>query len=335
MQSRLSAHKIFVIGIDGKPLTPTTPCKAKKLLKSKQAVPVWNKFRQFGLQMLVETRKETPKTVLGIDFGTKFEGYSLVSGEENSLSVMWKLPDKKKIVIKLEERRQLRKDRRQRNCRRRECRSNNRSKRDFIAPSQLVIILSRMKAVNEFFKYYPIDAVALEDVKFNHKDNRWGKNFSTIEIGKQFINSWIKERAHLQFFNGYDTEACRELYGYKKSGDKGAEVFNSHCSDAIAIATDLYVKAYIKPGKFIVVDDTYRPVHRRLHDSQPAKGGIRAKYSVGNFKSVRKGTICDHGQIVGGTKNYYWIRNQDNHRISRANLSWLSHNFKIINLDAE
>jgi len=328
MQSCLSAHKIFVIGIDGKPLTPTTPCKAKKLLKSKQAVPVWNRFSQFGIKMLVETRKETPKTVLGVDFGTKFEGYTLVCDKENSLAVMWKLPDKKKIVAKLEERKDLRRARRFRNCRRRECRSDNRSKKGFIAPSQKVIIQSRIKALTEFFNCYPVDTVALEDVCFNHRNKKWGKNFSTIEVGKHFINSWIRARAGLQFFQGYDTEACREQYGYKKSRDKGAEVFNSHCSDALAIATDISAKIHIVQGNLVIVDDTYRAVRRKLHDTQPAKKGIRANYSTGNFRRVRKGTVCEHGQIVGGTKKSYFIRNQENKRIGRTNIDWLSHSFK-------
>jgi hypothetical protein len=322
-------YSVFVLDKQGKPLTPTTNAKARKMLEGGVAEPIWNKFSQMGIRMLVDTRKETPKTALGVDFGTKFEGYAIAVGKENNLSVMWKLPDKKKIVNKLEERRQLRRARRWRTCRRRECRFDNRARKDFLAPSQKVMVQSRMNVIAEFFKCYPIDAVALEDVKFNHRDNRWGKNFSTIEIGKTQINRWIRQRAGLEMFTGYDTEACRNLYNYKKSSDKGAEVFNAHCSDALAIATDLYAQEHISQGKFIIADNTYRPVRRRLHDTQPAKGGIRAKYSTGNFKSIRKGTICNYGQICGGTGNSYFIRNQNNKRIGRTNISWLSHKFKI------
>jgi hypothetical protein len=103
----LSTHSVFVIHKDGTPITPTKPAKAKKLMKAGVAKPVWNKFGQFGIQMLVETRKETPKTAITIDNGTKFEGYSVVCGEENSINVMWKLPDKKKLVRKITEMRIL------------------------------------------------------------------------------------------------------------------------------------------------------------------------------------------------------------------------------------
>ena len=333
--ARLSGHSVFVLDVNGKPLTPCKPSKARKLLKDNQAKPVWNKFSRFGIQMLVEVGNKTPKTVLGVDFGTKFEGYSVVVGTENNLSVMWLLPEKKKLVKKLTERRHLRRARRWRTCRRRACRFDNREKDGFIAPSQLMMVQSRLKAIREFFKCYPITNVVLEDVKFNHRDKRWGQNFSTIEVGKTLIKDWIRERAHLYLCDGIDTQGCRERYGYKKSGNKGAETFNSHCSDALAIATELYVQEHIEPGPFIVVDDKYRPVRRQLHDTQPSKGGVRQPYSTGNFKGVRKGVLCELGLIAGGTGNSYSIyptqeRNKTEKRIRKAitKINWLSHKFK-------
>jgi hypothetical protein len=320
--------RVFVLGVDGKPLTPTSPVRARILLGKGGAKPVWNKFGLMGLQMLVPTGTSVPESALGVDFGTKFEGYSVAVGNENPLSVMWLLPDKKKIVRKLEERKQLRRARRWRNCRRRACKSDNREKKGFVAPSQLVMVQSRLKALREFFKCYPVRIVALEDVRFNHRDNHWGKNFSTVEIGKHRIYAWIRERAFLQMYDGYETPDIRRTYGYKKSGAKNAEVFNSHCSDALAIAVDATTKNRIQEGRFVVVDDTYRPVRRQLHDTQPSEGGIRDKYSSGSFRGVRKGCVCEHGQIVGGTKNNYFIRNAENKRIGRTHIAWLSHKFK-------
>jgi len=324
--------RVFVVGIDGKPLTPCKETKARKLMEGNQAKPVWNKFSQFGIQMLVETRTEKPKTVLGCDFGTKFEGYSVLSGTENILNVMWKLPDKKKLVKKLEERRQLRRARRQRNCRRREARFDNRSRDDFIAPSQLQIVNSRLKCISELFKCYPIDAVAIEDVKFNHRDNRWGKNFSTIEIGKKMIYDYIRDKVgagNLIQFEGYDTQGFREKMNLLKLKDKSAKSFYAHCVDSFVIANEL--SQAIPNENLIYVDDSYRAIRRRLHDTQFAKDGIRAKFSSGSFKGIRKGTMCKFGQICGGIKEktirtYDW----DNKRISKnySNIDWLSHKYK-------
>ena len=183
--------RVFVLGVEGKPLTPCKPKRARKLMKQGKAKPEWNKFGGFGIKMLEKTGNETAEIVLGIDNGTKWEGYSIICDKTNNFNVMWKLPDKKKLVKKLEERRRLRRARRFRNCRRREARFNNRNKEGFIAPSQLQVVQSRLKCIKELFKSYPISSVAFEDVKFNHRDNRWGKNFSTMEIGKTMIKKTI------------------------------------------------------------------------------------------------------------------------------------------------
>ena len=325
-RASISGHSVFVLDVNGDPLTPCKPSKTRKLLKGKQAKPVWNKFGRFGIQMLVETRKEHPKTILGYDLGTKFEGHSVVCGKENNLSVMWKLPNKENIVRKLKERSQLRRARRFRNCRMRHLRSDNRNKDGFIAPSQLVIVQSRLKALKELFKCYPIDTSVIEDVKFNHRDKRWGKNFSTMEVAKTKLYNWIRKRSKLILVKGHETQEKRKKLGYRKTRDKGAEKFTAHCTDSLTLATDIT----IIPGQFIVVDDTYRSVRRRLHDSQFSKGGIRHPYSTGNFKDIKKGTICKFGQICGGTKNNVWIRDKNNKRIGRSlsKIGWLSHAFK-------
>ncbi len=328
-EASMSGQRVFVLSKEGKPLTPCKPQKARKLILGRVAVVVWNKFGEFGIQMLIPTREHTPKVVLGIDWGTKFEGLSLIAGKENQLNVMWLLPDKKGLVRKLKERRTLRRARRFRNCRRREARFDNRNRDGFIAPSQLMMVNSRLKAIKEFFKYYPISKVVIEDVKFNHASKRYGKNFSTIEIGKNMIYDWIKSKSDLELFEGRETKELREELGLKKGSNKSAENFNSHCVDSFTLA---YQFSEAEPNyNIIVVDDTYRPKRRRLHDTQFSKGGIRDKYSTGNFKEIRKGCICEFGQICGGTKDTFYIRNLDNKRIGRnfKKVNWLSHNFKI------
>lgn len=336
-QSDASMSRIFVLSCDGKPLTPCKPNKARKMLVGGVAKVVWNKFGDMGIQMLIPTREHTPKAVLGIDFGTKFEGYSLIVGKENQLNIMWLLPNKKNLVRKLTERKQLRRARRQKNCRKRRCRFNNRNRKGFIAPSQLMMIQSRLKAINEFFKCYPINKVAIEDVKFNHKENIWGKNFSTIEVGKNMIKAFIVGRIgrdNYITFEGFETQQIRQKLGLKKSSNKSLELFNSHCVDSFSIASEI---SQVRPNLNIkVVDDTYRPIRRRLYDTQFKKGGTRDKYSTGNFKGIRKGTICEFGQIVGGVGNYTRIlpikeRKESEKRMSKSinKIKWLSHHFKI------
>jgi len=161
------------------------------------AKPVWSKFGTFGIQMLVETRRETPQTTIGVDNGTKFEGYAVVCGEENSLAVKLDLPDKKNIVRKLDERRQLRRARRGRKCRRREARFDNRKREGFLAPSQAVIVGSRLKTLRELFRLYPIDAVVFEDVRFNHAKHRWGRISQQWRLARQSCEASLLNRSRL------------------------------------------------------------------------------------------------------------------------------------------
>src|SRR2546428_1441783 len=140
----MSLHSVFVLSQDGRPLTPTTPARARRLLQGGQAKPVWSKVGTFGVRMLVPTRQEQPRTGLGVDHGVVAEGYAVVCGTENVLALTLQLPDKAHIVRKLKERRRLRRSRRCRKTRRRPARySNRRPGPGWIAPSQLVLVLAR------------------------------------------------------------------------------------------------------------------------------------------------------------------------------------------------
>jgi hypothetical protein len=320
--------------VDGKPLAPTKPSKARKLIKGGQAKKCWSKFNTFGIQMLVETRKETPLTVLGYDGGTKFEGIAVVSGKENSLAVKLDLPDKKNIVRKTEERRVLRRTRRHRNCRRRLARFNNRGRRGFIAPSQAVVVGSRLKVLGECFRLYPITVVGNEDVRFNHKAHRWGANFSTVEIGKSRIKEFFGNHGvQVKDFRGFETQEFRKKYGYQKTSDKSADKFNAHCSDALALACEVGSGIRVEPGNLLVVDDTYRPVRRRLHDTQFAPGGIRANCSRGTVLGLHKGLLIGtprgkQGQLCGTYRGSFRYYDEQGKRQEVVKLAWVSTCFK-------
>lgn len=332
---RMSAtHSVFVLSQDWKPLAPTTPAKARKLLKAGVARKVWSKFGTFGIQLLTTSRQETPLTTAGVDHGTKYEGYAVICGGENVLSVKLDLPDKKQIVRKLEERRTLRRARRHNTCRRRPARFDNRTRlSNWLAPGQAVIVGSRLKVLGELFRYYPITVVGMEDVRFNHARHRWGQNFSTVEIGKARIRQFILAQGAQPYnFAGYDTKELREQYGYRKTKDKAADRFEAHCSDALALAVEVGPKQRVEPGRFVVVDDTYRSVRRKLHDTQPAPGGIRAPYSRGTVFGLRKGLLIGaingkRGRLCGEYRGSYRYYDQHGKRQMTRRVAWVSAQF--------
>lgn len=328
-------HTVFVLGIDGKPLTPTTPAKARKLLAAGVAKRVWSKFGTFGVQMEEETRQETPLTTLGYDPGSKFEGYAVVCDQENILSVKVDLPDKDKIVKKLKKRYTLRRSRRYRKCRRRPARFHNRVRVGFIAPSQRAIVQSRLKVLSALFAIYPISRAGLEDVRFNHAKQRWGKHFSTAEIGKKRLLEFLQEQGvQISLFQGFETQELRASYGYHKTAKKAAHTFTAHCTDALALACSVGSGQRIEPGVFLIIDDTYRPVRRKLQDEEPAKGGKREKYSHGTVFGVQKGRLIGtrngkKGQLCGEYKGGFRYYDQCGKRQNSTKLSWISTQFVI------
>jgi hypothetical protein len=328
-------YRVFVLSKAGKPLTPTTSARARKLLKAGVAQKVWSKFGTFGIQLLVESRVEVPLTTLGYDAGTKFEGFAVVSGKENVLAIKLDLPHKQNIVRKLAERRILRRGRRFRKTRRRPSRLDNRiRKSDWIAPAQLVIVQARLKVLVALFSIYPISAVGFEDVRFNHSQNRWSANFSTVEVGKTRIKNWITQRAELHLYRGWQTVELRKQYDYSKTSVKNADKFTAHCSDALALACEVGIKERVESGYFLVIDDTYRPIRRKLHDTQPAKGGIREPYSTGSVFGLRKGLLIgarngQSGQLSGKLWNRLRFYGMNGKRQSTTELRWVSTQFVV------
>jgi hypothetical protein len=329
-------HSVYVLDVNGEPLMPTTPSKARKLLKGGVAKKKWNKFGTFGIQMIVDTRKEKQDCALGIDHGTKFEGYSVVCDKENNFNLKLDLPDKKRISKKLEERRRLRRTRRQQKCRRREARFNNRKRDGFIAPSQMVMVNSRLKVLKEIFKIYPINYCGFEDVCFNHAKHKWGKNFSTIEIGKTKLKEYIKSFGIELFeYKGWETKELREKYDYKKISNKAKDCFEAHNCDSLSLAVNIVHGDRVEPNNTLyVMDDTYRPVRRKLFDTQFKNGGVKDKYSTGVIDSIRKGIIVGfnngrNGKLVGQTGNSYYFKKEKSNRLSsiKKNLNFISSNF--------
>lgn len=329
----MSAHSVFVLSSEGKPLTPTTSARARKLIKGEQAEIVWSKFGTFGIKLRHKTREAMPKTSLGCDFGTKFEGYAVVCGTENNLSVMLLLPNKRNIVRKLKERREARHTRRTR-LRRRPARFNNRQRKGFIAPSQMVIVNSRKKLIREFAKIYPITDCGMEDVRFNHAKYKWGANFSTIEIGKTAMSRFINTLGMVEAkFSGSKTQSLRKKYGYKKTTDKSKEIFEAHCSDALALAAAVNSGVKVEPRLFLVIDDTYRCVRRRLHDSNIKPGGLKEPYSKGTVFGLKKGIMIGTpkgkvGQLCGANKRGFLYYNIERKRQTTTCLSWAKNQFK-------
>jgi len=289
-RGRMPTKRVPVVGKDGTPLTPCTPTKARKLISGGVAEKKWNKLGIFYIQMLVDTRKETPEMCLGIDPGSKFDGYAIVSEQEIQQTGMAILP--KMVRKKNENRRIMRRGRRFRKTWRRPCRFDNRKRKEgWIAPSQKAKVDFRIRIVKELCKIYPVTQFAVEDVRFNHYRKRWGKFFSTVEIGKTKLYDALSKLGIVRKYTGVETSELRDKFGLKKTARKSELIPEAHATDAAAIAMDMIGCVNAKITSFFAWK-RYEFYRRQLHKRQPSKGGVREKYGGSVLaKGLKKGDI--------------------------------------------
>ena len=117
---------------------PCTPPKARHVLKAGKAKPKRNKLGLFYVQLTYEQEPDNQPLVVGIDPGSRFEGYSVVGARETVLNLMAEAPDHVKEAVAV--RRTMRRVRRSRKWRR-PCRSNNRlGRKNRIPPSRGTLV---------------------------------------------------------------------------------------------------------------------------------------------------------------------------------------------------
>ena len=208
------------------------------------------------------------------------------------------------MAEKLEQRREMRRARRYRKAPRRPKRFDNRRRPEgWIAPSQKSKVDFRTKVVDELRKLYPVSRFAVEDVKFNHYRKRWGKYFSTVEIGKAAFYKHLRKLGDLGLYTGVQTAEWRGKLSLPKNSRKNSLIWDTHAVDAIAIGcADLGCENPYPPE--FRVWKCFEYTHRQLHRLEPDKGGVRRRYGGSwSIPPFRKGDVVswrDRLARVGG-----------------------------------
>jgi len=297
--------RIPVISANGTSLMPCGPSKARKLLERGLAEKHWSKLGQFYLQLKFQPKSDlnaNQQICLAVDPGSKWDGIAVVSTKGILTCGMLVLPSK--VAEKLTQRRQMRRTRRYRKTPRRAKRFDNRRKRDgWIAPSQKAKVDFRTKIVDELCKLYSVSQFAVEDVRFNHYKKRWGKHFSTVEIGKAEFYKHLRTLGKLALYMGTETAELRERFNLPKNPVKKELTWTTHAVDAIAIGcAEIDCKNPLPPEFWVWKRFEY--ARRQLHRLEPDKGNIRRRYGGSwSIQQFRKGDVVQwHNRLarVGG-----------------------------------
>ena len=208
--------RVYVINQRKEPLMPTTPCKARKLLKQGKAKVV--KKEPFTIQLLYATGETKQDITLGVDAGSKIIGLSATTDKQELFSAEVEL--RNDIVDLLSTRREFRRTRRNR-LRYRKPRFLNRvysKNKGWLAPSVENKIQTHLKIISKIHEILPISKIIIEVASF---DIQKIKN-PDIE-GEQY-----QQGEQLGFWNVREYVLWRD--GYKCQGKKGCKnkILNVH-----------------------------------------------------------------------------------------------------------
>ncbi len=296
-----TVKRIPVVDARGIPLMPTTPARARRMLKEGKAVARWNKLGIFYIQLKhnvdpipKDIQERTQPIAVSVDPGASFAGLSVVGVKDTILNIMTEPVNWVKDALK--RRREMRKLRRYRKCRRRKKRFDNRKRPEWVPPSTKARWDTYLRITDHLRRIIPITHVGVEEDKAKTKkgQKRWNNNFSPLQNGRRYFIEELQRRGlRVVLLSAMEVAELRKRHGLAKVKDKAEKSFYSHCVDAWIIS------AWITGAKQPDCLDIWYMVplrfHRRqLHRFQPSKGGIRRRYGGTRSLGYKRGTLVRH-----------------------------------------
>lgn len=294
-------NRIPVI-FQGKPLMPTSAPRARRWIRTGKATPYWSKGI-FCIRLNKEpATREIQPIAVGIDPGSKREGFTVKSEARTFLNVQAEAVDW--VSGAVEQKRNMRRTRRSRKT---PCRANRENRaRGNLPPSTRARWGWKLRISKWLSKLYPISMFVVEDIKARTKgQRRWDKSFSPLEVGKAWFYSELRKITEIKTKQGWETKELRDSLGLKKSNRKLAEVFSSHCVDSWVLA-NWWVGGHTKPDLIdLICIAPIRLRRRQLHSFQPSSGDIRRDYGSTRSLGFKRGSLVRHPKFgltyIGGT----------------------------------
>ncbi len=217
---------VYVIDKENKPLLPTHPARARKLLRNCKAKVI--QVVPFTIQLEKSVDNPVGSFEVGIDDGAKHVGVAIKNAATNEVVFRGELEHRQDVKRKMAQRRDYRRARRFR-LRNRKPRFSNRIKSK-IVPTIRQKKEAVIRLIRDMSKRLNITKVTVEEVFFNHTKYRYGKWFSLVEIGKVYLKEQIiKLDLEYEKTYGYITKQKRlELGLSKRHGNDACAIINSN-----------------------------------------------------------------------------------------------------------
>jgi len=295
-----------VFDVDGKtPLMPTTKTRAVKWVLRKKATPFYKRGIWCVRLNQEPSDRKTQTIVVGIDPGSKREGFTVKSEAHTYLNIQatavgW-------VKDALEKRSNMRRARRFRNTPCRKNRSNRNINTKCLPPSTKARWQWKLRLCVFLKKLYPVIVFVVEDLKATTRKGcgKWNKSFSPMEVGKLWFYAQLEKLGKVMLKQGYETAELREELGLKKNKNKLSEKFSTHCVDSWVLA-NWYVGGHDKPdNEEMLIIEPIQLHRRQLHAMQPSIGGLRRLYGGTRSLGFKRGGLVRHIKhgiaYVGGT----------------------------------
>ncbi len=293
-----------VVDQNQQPLMPTTPARARRFIQSGKATAFW-KGGIFCIRLNVEPRaRELQPIAVGIDPGSKKEGYSVRSVAHTYLNLQADARTGVKEAVA--QKRRMRRIRRGRKTPCRQPRPNRKPTKKKLPPSTKARWQWKLRIAAWLSHLFPVSIFVVEDIKaLTRGKKRWDQSFSPLAVGKQWFYAELGKLAALQTKRGFETKELREQLGLKKTRKKMAAVWEAHCVDAWTLAYAA-VGGDPRPDNTHLMSLTPLSWHRRqLHRLEPEQGGKRKPYGGTLSLGIKRGTLVKHPKYgwayVGGT----------------------------------
>ena len=276
-----------VTNIENQPLMPTNILRARRWITSKKATPFWKKGI-FCVRLNIRTKENKQEIAIGIDPGSKKEAFTVKSKSHTYLNIQADAVTWVKGTI--EERRNARGARRQRNTPCRKPRFNK--AKGGLSPSTKARWQWKLRIINWLQKLFPVSMIVVEDIKARTMGKRkWDKSFSPLQVGKKWFYSQLP---NLELKQGWETKILRDNVGLKKSGNKLSNNFSAHCVDSWVLA-NWFVGGHDLPENKKMLLVVPMQFHRRqLHVFQPSKNGARKLYGGTRSLGLKRGSLVKH-----------------------------------------
>jgi hypothetical protein len=294
----LGGNALFVpvVSAVGSPLMPCHPARARELVRKGRAIRRFSKGI-FYVKLLDRQEGDVQSIAVGIDPGSKKEGFTVKSAEHTYLNIQADAVTWVKDAV--ETKRIMRRNRRQRKT---PCRQNrmNRS-RGCLPPSTKARWQWKLRIAKVLSNLFPVDCFVVEDIKAKTTEKRkWDVSFSPLETGKKWFYSALRNIGEVELKQ-------RNQLGLKKSKNKLDNSFAAHCVDSWVLANS-WVGGNTEPDNKNMLLIAPIQLHRRqLHVLQPNKGGIRKPYGSTRSLGFKRGSLVNHPKYgicyVGGTSN--------------------------------